>query len=39
VDHPVADSAEATAFPAGAPLDEADRERTACGNAEALPGV
>ena len=39
VDHPFADSAEATAFLADAPLDAADRERIAHGNAEALLGV
>jgi predicted TIM-barrel fold metal-dependent hydrolase len=39
VDHPFADSAEATAFLADAPLDEADRQRIAHGNAEALLGV
>lgn len=39
VDHPFADSREATAFLADAALDEADRERIAHGNAEALLGI
>jgi predicted TIM-barrel fold metal-dependent hydrolase len=39
VDHPFADSREATAFLGDAVLDEADRERIAHGNAEALLGL
>lgn len=39
IDHPFADSREATSFLAGAALDDADRERIAHGNAEALLGL
>ncbi len=39
VDHPFADSREATSFLHDAVLDEADRERIAHGNAEALLGL
>jgi predicted TIM-barrel fold metal-dependent hydrolase len=39
IDHPFADSRQATSFLAGAALDDADRERIAHGNAEALLGL
>jgi uncharacterized protein len=39
VDHPFADSGEATAFLEEAALDDADRERIAHGNAETLLGI
>lgn len=39
VDHPFADSAQATAFLRGAPLSPADRRKIAHGNAERLLGV